>query len=74
MKNLLIFTAFLTLISCTHHDQKIKFDLNLNEQKSNIGKGAKNEIVIGQNDKFDGIKKLSEIIKYNGSKSCIQIA
>jgi 2,4-dienoyl-CoA reductase-like NADH-dependent reductase (Old Yellow Enzyme family) len=41
---------------------------------SNIGKGAKNEIVIGQNDKFDGIKKLSEIIKYNGSKSCIQIA
>ena len=46
MKNLLIFATFLTLISCSHHDQKIKFDLNLNEQKSNIGKGAGIDLVI----------------------------
>lgn len=46
MKNLLIFATFLTLISCSHHDQKIKFDLNLNEQKSNIGKGAGIDLVM----------------------------
>lgn len=59
MKNLLIFTAFLTLISCSHHDQKIKFDLNLNEQKSNIGKGAGIDLVMidDRSDDLIGVKE-----------------
>lgn len=73
MKNLFIFAAFLTLVSCAHHDQKIKFDLNLNEQKSNIGKGAGIDLVLidERSDDILGVKEFSaeEKIKISSDKN-----
>jgi len=37
MKKLLTILALTTLFSCTHQDQKVRLDLSLNVEKSNIG-------------------------------------
>lgn len=61
MKNLLIIAAFFSLISCAHHDQKIKFSFDLNSQKSNIGKGAGIDLVLidERSDEILGSKEFS---------------
>lgn len=46
MKNLLIFAAIFSLFSCAHHDQKIKFNLNLNHSAKNIGKAVGVDLVV----------------------------
>lgn len=46
MKNFLIFIAAFSLFSCTHQDQKIKFNLNLNHSSKNFGKAVGIDLVV----------------------------
>jgi uncharacterized lipoprotein YajG len=46
MKNIFLLISISLLFSCAHHDEKIKFNLRLNEAKENIGKGLGLDLVI----------------------------
>ncbi|MDX2082362.1 MAG: YajG family lipoprotein [Rickettsiales bacterium] len=61
MKKLLLFFALISAVSCSHENQKINFDLNLDNQKSNIGNGTKLDLQVFDDrlDKTIGIKEFS---------------
>ncbi|MBU6141307.1 MAG: hypothetical protein KGP29_07155 [Proteobacteria bacterium] len=46
MKNFLVITSLLTLISCAHHDQKIKFSFDIESQKQKVGHGVGIDLVM----------------------------
>ncbi len=49
MQKLLIISIFLTLISCKYLDKNVALDFNLDDRKSNIGNGARIDLVVSDN-------------------------
>ena len=55
MKKLLLVAALFLAASCTHENQKINLTLHLDDTKSNIGNGAKLDLMVFDDRANDGI-------------------
>ena len=63
MKKLFLIASLLTAISCSHHNQSVRFNVVLDEAKANIGHGIALDIKVidGRSNKENiGVKKFGE--------------
>lgn len=77
MKKLLITALLLTVVSCTYQNQKFKLNIQLDSQKSEIGKGTKIDLVVldDRKSKLLGSKEFGsgEVIKISSRKNIAKL-